>query len=575
MTGKPTSSIWKLKPYLKPYLGLLVLGILLAIPLSALRFSPAPLVKHFVDDLLISKDRSKLILLPAFVIGIYVINFGVRFAHYYILRFVITRVNQALKNDLFSHILNLSADYFTQKSSGALISRVSSDPQLVDQGLAAINPAVREPLTFIFLLIYTFTLNWRLTLVVFLIFPALAWVFSATGKNMKRYTTQMADANALNFSVLQEALSGIRVIKTFRLEKFVRKQFRDTTKKFSKSVMKSAAVEEASHPAVELLTAIAIALVLYFGGSQVLLGEMTSGDLISFFIAFALMTDPIRKMNDLNMRIRQTQAACDRIFEVLSWQPRQHQALQPQRIERFLNQIEFDQVEFAYPDAPEHKVLNGVSFKLERGKTLALVGRSGSGKSSLAQLLPRLFDVTSGVIKIDGVKIQELDLKDLRNLISVVSQDVFLFNDTIEENIRCGKLSASKEEIEAAARKAHALDFVLNKPEGFQTVIGDRGQKLSGGERQRLSIARAFLRDSPILILDEATSNLDSASERAVQEALSELMQHRTTLVIAHRLSTVRNADEILVLSGGQIVERGTHDQLLKADGAYAALTRI
>jgi subfamily B ATP-binding cassette protein MsbA len=301
----------------------------------------------------------------------------------------------------------------------------------------------------------------------------------------------------------------------------------------------------------------------------------SEGDLFSFFVAFGMMMNPIRMMNDINIRLNQAAGAADRIFEIMDWKTRLHSPENPVRLKSFEQEIRFEQMGFYYPDAPERKVLQGINFTIPKRRAIALVGASGSGKSSLVSLLPRIFDVTEGRILIDGQDIRSVDLDDLRSLIAVVSQDVFLFNDTIEENIRCGRLHATSEEVREAARRANALEFIEATPAGFKSVIGDRGQKLSGGERQRISIARAFLRNAPILILDEATSSLDSQSEKVVQAALDELMAGRTTFVIAHRLSTIQKANRIIVLSEGQIVEEGTHDELLERRGPYQHLYSI
>jgi len=313
-----------------------------------------------------------------------------------------------------------------------------------------------------------------------------------------------------------------------------------------------------------------LAAMIYYGGRQVLAGRMTPGDLLAFFAAFALMINPLRTLNDVNIKLNQAAGACERIFEILDWRPNIREAENPVRLMTLEKELEVRDVSFAYPDAPARGVLKGVSFTLPRGRAVALVGASGAGKSSMVSLFPRIFDVTGGSILIDGHDIRNVAINDLRRMIAVVSQDVFLFNDTIEENIRCGRLSATREEIREAARRAHALDFIEAAPQGFQSVIGDRGQKLSGGERQRISIARAFLRQTSILILDEATSSLDTTSERAVQSALEELMKDRTTLIIAHRLSTIRNADQILVLKDGEVIERGRHEDLIRLGGEYA-----
>lgn len=554
---------------------MIIASALLAIPLAVLKVSPAPLLKYLVDDLLISRDSAKLYQLPAIVIAIFSANFIIRFLHYYLLRIVIARVNQKLRNNLYSHVMGLSADYYTSQSTGTLMSRVAVDPQQVDAGVSCINILVREPLTFIALLGYAFSINWKLTLIMAAIFPLLAWVFTATGRNLKRYITRMAEENARLFSTLQETFTGIRVIQSFRLEAHLREKFHDRIGRFTRYLLKTAALEEAAHPMVELLTAFAIAAVAFYGGREVLAGNMTSGDLLGFFAAFGLMMDPIRRLNEVSMKLHQAAGACDRIFEVFEWKPRLVEVAKPERLERFEREIRVEALHFSYPDAPEREVLCGIDFSLKKGSALALVGESGAGKTSLAQLLPRIFDPTSGKILIDDIDIRQAKLSDLRSLIAIVSQDVFLFNDTVEENIRCGRLGATKIDIHEAARRAHALEFIERLPLGMKTFIGDRGVKLSGGERQRLSIARAFLKHSPILVLDEATSSLDTASEKFVQQALDDLMQDRTTILIAHRLSTVKNADRIIVLKDGKIIESGSHSELIRHDGEYARFQRI
>lgn len=547
----------------------------LAFPLAGLRFGPVPLIKYFIDELLVNKKQSMLYFFPLAVIGLYVLNFAIRFAHYYIIRVVIIRVNQTLKSRLYKHILNLSADHFTDKSTGTLMSRIANDVNYIDGGIAAINMGIREPLTFIFLFGYAFYLNWKLTLITLLMFPFLAWIFSYSGKKLKKYMTRMTEENARIFSSLQESFTGIRVIKTFQLEDENEKKFDKKVADFSNFHLKTAAVEEAAHPMVELLTAFAIAAVAFYGGSLIISNQMTSGDLIAFFIAFGLMMHPIRLMNDVNMKLNQASAATDRIFEIFSWKSTIIEKENALAVSTLESKIKFNNIEFHYPDAPEKPILKKISFTIPKNKTIAIVGESGAGKSSLVNLLPRLFDVQAGEILWDGKNIKDFKINDLRSLISIVNQDVFLFNDTIMENIKCGKTSAPHEDILRASMQAHATEFIENTPNGFNTIIGDRGQKLSGGQRQRLAIARAFLRNSPVLILDEATSSLDNASEKIVQEALKNLMENKTTLVIAHRLSTIKNADEIIVLKNGLIVERGTHHSLIAQAGEYSLLYKM
>jgi ABC-type multidrug transport system fused ATPase/permease subunit len=300
--------------------------------------------------------------------------------------------------------------------------------------------------------------------------------------------------------------------------------------------------------------------------------EMSSGDLLAFFAAFGMMVNPIRQLTDINAKLHAAAAAMERINDFLSWKPSVVSTEGALRLDGIHSGIEFRNVGFSYPDAPERKILDGISFTLPPGKTFALVGQSGSGKSSIVQLATRMYDVSGGRILVDGTDLRDLDLKRWRELVAVVSQDVFLFHDTIYENIRMGRPSATREEVIDASRRAHALDFIERLPEGFDTIVGDRGVKLSGGERQRISIARAFLKNSPCLILDEATSNLDNESEKIVQESLERLMENRTTLVIAHRLSTIRNADQILVLKQGRIIESGTYERLAGKGGEFQRL---
>jgi subfamily B ATP-binding cassette protein MsbA len=568
-------SLWKLRDYLKPHWAWILLSVLLSIPMAAIRFSPVILIKKLIDDLLTTKDESKLVSFPLLVIGVYALNFVIRFVHYCAIRVVVARVNRNIKNDLYDHVMGLSADYFTTARAGELMSRVGNDPNQIDQGIAQINVITREPIQLLFLVGYTFYLDWKLTLITLAIFPPLAFVFSFSGKALKRYIGRLQNEQSKMFGTLQESFTGFRIIKAFRLEEYMQKKFRERSEGFFKTFKKVIVVEEASHPAVEFLSAFAISALIYVGGKSVIEGSMTQGELISFFGAFAMMQNPMRDLNEMNLKMGSASGAIDRVLEMFSWKSRLPEKPNALAKPSFQSKIDLVDVRFAYPDAPEREVLRGVSLSIPKGRSIALVGASGAGKSSLISLLPRIFDVTGGVIEIDNQDIRDLRVPDLRSLISVVSQDVFLFNDTVAENIRCGRLDATDAEIRRAAEEAFAHDFIQRLSHGYDTIIGDRGMKLSGGERQRLSIARAFLRNSPILILDEATSALDNASEKAVQAALEKLMKDKTTIVIAHRLSTIRHVDRIYVLREGQITEQGSHAELLAKNGEYAAFLRI
>jgi subfamily B ATP-binding cassette protein MsbA len=452
---------------------------------------------------------------------------------------------------------------------------VTADPFHLDSGIASLNVLIREPVLFLVLFGYALYTNWRLTLLTLTIIPALGWVFTRSGKYIKSKIAEYQEWNGESYSSAQEAISGIRVIHLYNLAGSQIRKYSDQLGTITRLLLRISKMEEIAGPTVELITSVSIALILYYGGKAVLDGEMTSGDLVGFFTAFGMMVNPIRSLSDINSKMNSASAAMERIEEFLSWKPRIVDREHAIPVKSIQNGIEFKGVGFHYPDSPERPVITEVSFSLPLGKTVALVGQSGSGKSSIVQLLTRLYDVTAGSIQIDGYDLRDLALNSWRDQVAVVSQDVFLFHDTIFQNILMGRPNATAAEVREAARKAHALEFIERLPKGFETVVGDRGIKLSGGERQRISIARAFLKDSSCLILDEATSNLDNESEKIVQLALEELMENRTTLIIAHRLSTIRDADEILVLKNGKILESGTYDALLARAGEFKRLVEF
>ena len=565
-------SLKTLKPYLWPHKKWLIFSLLMAFPLSALRAGPIPLVKYLVDDILVKKDPDQLLLFPIAFIGLYLLNLFVRFFHFYSIRIAVVRTNQAVRERLNEHLISLSPDFFSEKRAGELISRVTADPMQLDQGIASINVLIREPITFIALFGYALYSNWKLTVLTLTIVPALGLIFGKSGEFVKSRIAEYQARNAENFSVVQETIGGIRVLQLFNLQNTRISKFNQQMNELTRLLLRISRIEELASPMIELVTSFAIALILYFGGRAVLRNEISSGDLLAFFASFGLMINPIRQLTDINSKLHSAAAAMDRINDFLSWTPKVRSPENAVGVNSIRRGIEFKNISFQYPDSTDRKVLDQVSFVLPFGKTVALVGQSGSGKSSIVQLMTRMYDVTDGAILVDGQDLRTLDLKSWRDLVSVVSQDVFLFHDTIYENILMGKPGASREEVEIAAKRAYALEFINRLPQGFDTLVGDRGVKLSGGERQRISIARAFLKNSPCLILDEATSNLDNESEKIVQQSLESLMEHRTTLVIAHRLTTIRNADLIVVLKQGRILESGTYSSLVEKGGEFQRL---
>lgn len=478
-----------------------------------------------------------------------------------------------LRGDLYDKVLQLPIGYFTEQRKGDLISRMSNDANEVEWSvMMALEVLIKEPLTILFYLIGMVILSPQLSLFLLVFLPVMALIIGRVSRSLKKQSTEAGEKNGLVISILDETLGGIRVIKAFTAEKLLGNRFHKVNEEFNHLRNKIHFRKDMASPLSEVLGVLVLSAVLWFGGRLVLGGDaggLTSEGFITYILFFTQIINPSKSLSAAYYNTKRGSAAIERIEEVINAPVVVEEVANPVTISSFEKSIEFKNVSFAYNDAT---VLTNINLKLEKGKTIALVGSSGSGKSTLADLVPRFHDVTSGEILVDGVNIKNYSLNSLRQLMGIVTQEPILFNDSIANNIALSKAEASKEEIEAAAKIANAHDFIAKKENGYDENIGDRGSKLSGGERQRVTIARAVLKNPPILILDEATSSLDTESERLVQDAINHLMQDRTSLVIAHRLSTVRHADEILVLQKGEIVERGTHDQLVDLNGFYRRL---
>lgn len=479
------------------------------------------------------------------------------------------QIIRKLRDDVFSKVLHLPVGYFTQERKGDLMSKMTNDVNEVEVSImSVIEIVVREPIVILLTFIMMVYFSPLLTLFVFLFLPVSGWLIGRVSKTLKRPSNQAQEELGHLMTQLDETIGGIRVIKAFNAERIQQLKFRTINNALFRTKNKILARRDAGSPLSEVLGIFVVCIILMLGGYLIFnnKGDLTGPFFIAYIGLFYQIINPLKNLSNAFFNLKKGGAALDRIQAILETENTIQEIENPIVIKDFKEKIEFKHVSFAYG---EKSILKDINLVIEKGKTVALVGASGAGKSTLADLIPRFHDATKGSIEIDGVSIQNLNLFEYRKLIGMVTQDPILFNDTIAENIQLGTGGKSQEEIIQAAKIANAHHFIMQKEGDYQSFVGDRGNKLSGGERQRITIARAILKNPPILILDEATSSLDTESEQLVQHAIYELMKNRTAIVIAHRLSTIRNADEIVVLHQGQIVERGTHDSLIQIEGGH------
>ncbi|HLB05283.1 MAG TPA: ABC transporter transmembrane domain-containing protein [Thermodesulfobacteriota bacterium] len=561
----------RITTYFRPYKLRIFLAILSTMMTGLSDAALAYLVKPILNDVFIKTDMRMLRFVCVALVGLYLLKGIFRYAQAYLMKYIGQRVIMDIRNRMYEQYQRLSLDYFTANQTGAMMSRITNDINSMQQTLPVAVDLIRQPFTLIGLIAVAFYQEWRLTFFALLFMPLMAIPFVKFGKRLRRYSKKGQEKMGDISSILQETISGIRVTKAFGMEEHEVNRFREENKRFFRIRMKAVRLDEISGPLNEFLGALGMAFVIWYGGNQVFEGHSDAGAFFSFIAACALMYGPIKKLNGANATIQDSMAAAERVFDILDTEPSVREKEGALTIHDVREGVELKGVSFKYND---DLVLKDIDLRVKVGEVVAIVGESGGGKSTLVSLIPRFYDVTDGIVTIDGIDIRDMTFSSLRRITGVVSQDTFLFNDTVRNNIAYlpERESIPFEEVVESAKAANANDFIVAMPEGYDTVIGERGVRLSGGQRQRLSIARALLKNPPILILDEATSSLDNESEYLVQEALNRLMKGRTTLVIAHRLSTVQHADRIVVLSKGIIVEEGRHEELLKAGGEYARL---
>ncbi len=508
------------------------------------------------------------------ILSLYLVKGIATFFGYFLLGVTGHKVIRDLRNDLYSSIINQSVSFFDKYHSGTLISRITNDVYIIQNAVTTkIGDLVKESMFFILILVAIFYIDYRLSLLLLFIIPLIVVPVILISKAIRKATTLSQKKMAEMTNILKETISGSRIVKAFAMENFEIKKFMQKNYEFFKANVKLIAATVASSPIMELVGAISLSMVIVYGNIKIKSGEMTTGTFMTYITNVLLLYSPIRRLNKVNNELQQAMSALKRVFSLMDEKNPIKSPEKPEKFPENIEKVEFKNVSFSYDG--KKKVLDNVNLLARKGETIAIVGSSGDGKSTLVNLIPRFYDCTDGEITVNGIDIKKFNLHDLRNNIGIVTQETILFDDTVFNNIAYGRSDIPLEKVEEAAKLAYAHDFIIKMKKGYHTNIGESGVFISGGQRQRLAIARALLKNPPILILDEATSALDTESEVLVQKALENLMKNRTTFVIAHRLSTIRNADRIYVISKGKIVEVGTHEELLRKNGVYRKLYNI